>query len=147
MKTVLSWSQTADMKCKLQSMANKITMFLSVDQSNEVQCTTIESGKLIWVSFRHRVIDLIQWSVVLSHLHWNLFSRPVASTWSEHAMRKTLPIGCPWLVSNPMAHAAQSANFCMSWSVRNFFNLSSDQKRFVFGSSRVTALPWGYRHW
>ena len=36
-KTVLSWSQTADMKCKLQSMTNKITMFLPVDQSNEVQ--------------------------------------------------------------------------------------------------------------
>ena len=36
-KTVLSWSQTADMKCKLQPMTNKITMFLPVDQSNEVQ--------------------------------------------------------------------------------------------------------------
>ena len=84
---------------------------------NPTKCnsTTIESGKLIWVSFRHRIVDLIQWSVVL--ITFTLKS-----------------------LSKPMAHAAQSANFCMSWSVRNFFNLSSDQKRFDFGSSRVTAL-------
>ena len=37
---------------------------------NPTKCnsTTIESGKLIWVSFRHRIVDLIQWSVVLSTL-------------------------------------------------------------------------------
>ena len=37
---------------------------------NPTKCngTTIESSKLIWVSFRHRIVDLIQWSVVLSTL-------------------------------------------------------------------------------
>ena len=37
---------------------------------NPTKCnsTTIESCKLIWISFRHRIVDLIQWSVVLSTL-------------------------------------------------------------------------------
>ena len=38
-------------------------MFLPVDQSNEVQW---HDNRIWQTSFRHRIVDLIQWSVVVS---------------------------------------------------------------------------------
>ena len=117
---------------------NKLWHFFLSIKPSQWNAATKESCRLHGISLSHGVVDLIQRCMVLMHLHWNLLSRPVANTSSLHAMRNTLPIGCPWDVRNPMAHAEQSPYFSSAWADKNSWSLLFFFLH-VFCSKRCTA--------